>query len=217
MTVGGFLSNLLQNSISMNAKILSVVAILAFFTYSCKDTPKEEKKETKVAIPQEQLIAKITMMSDSVKGAWTFMMEADDQKIAFVKRLLDEISYTPKYDIVKHAKLLEKCQALKAKRFDETSMSNSVSIDKYDAATDSLLREVKALVMSTPNVENYPLCGQLLNDITALDNDVVMHRVKYDNWAMEYNKVLDERKEEIAKLGATYANLPKKSTFQLPE
>jgi len=201
----------------MKAKVLSLVGIVAMLVFSCKESPKEEKKETVVALPQEQLKAKITMIGDSVKGAWMFMMEADDQKIAFVKRLLDEISYTPKYDIVAHAKLIDKCKALKAKRFDENSMSNSVSIDKYDAATDSLLREVKALVLSTPNVENYPLCGQLLNDITALDNDVVMHRVKYDNWAMEYNKVLDERKEEIAKLDTTYLNLTKKSTFQLPE
>ena len=190
---------------------------MSVIVFSCKESVKEEKKETKVVLPQEQLQAKITMIGDSVQGAWIFMMEADDQKIMFVKRLLDEISYTKKFDIVAHAKLVDKCNALKSKRFDEGTMANSVSIDKYDAATDSLLREVKALVIATPNVESYPLCGQLLTDISALDNDVIMHRVKYDNWVMEFNKVLDEHKDEIETLGDSFSNLKKKSTFQLPE
>lgn len=201
----------------MKSKIVVLLALVSVIVFSCKESVKEEKKETKMALPQEQLQAKITMIGDSVQGAWAFMMEADDQKIMFVKRLLDEISYTKKFDIVVHAKLVEKCKVLKSKRFDENAMSNSVSIDKYDAATDSLLREVKALVMATPNVESYPLCGQLLADISALDNDVVMHRVKYDNWVVEFNKVLDERQDEIKTLGEPYSNLKKKSTFQLPE
>ena len=201
----------------MKTKISVLIALVTIIVFSCKESAKEEKKEAKEVLPQEQLQAKITMIGDSVQGAWAFMMEADDQKIMFVKRLLDEISYTKKFDIVVHAKLVEKCNALKSKRFDENTMSNSISIDKYDAATDSLLREVKALVLATPNVESYPLCGQLLTDINALDNDVVMHRVKYDNWVMEFNKVLDEHKDEIKTLGDPYSNLKKKSTFQLPE
>ena len=201
----------------MKFKISVLITLVAVVLFSCKESVKEEKKETKVALPQEQLQAKITMIGDSVQASWLFMMEADDQKIMFVKRLLDEISYTKKFDIVAHAKLVEKCKMLKSKRFDEDDMSNSVLIDTYDAATDSLLREVKALVMATPNVESYPLCGQLLTDISALDNDVVMHRVKYDHWVMEFNKVLDERQDEIKTLGEPYSNLQKKSTFQLPE
>lgn len=217
MTNDYLLITCFQNRIEMKSKIVVLLALMSIVVFSCKESVKEEKKETKEALPQEQLQAKITMIGDSVQGAWKFMMDADDQKIMFVKRLLDEISYTKKFDIVAHAKLVEKCKVLKSKRFDENTMSNSTSIDSYDAATDSLLREVKALVMATPNVESYPLCGQLLTDISALDNDVVMHRVKYDNWVMEFNKVLDERKDEIKTLGEPYSNLKKKSTFQLPE
>jgi hypothetical protein len=91
----------------------------------------------------------------------------------------------------------------------------SGNIDLYDAATDSLLKELKTFVISSPNVENYPLCSELLNDITALDNDVIMHRVKYDGWAKQYNALLDDQKEVLAKMGPEYANLKKMGLFQL--
>ncbi|MBC7390427.1 MAG: hypothetical protein H7329_14520 [Opitutaceae bacterium] len=204
----------------MTSKILLFTLASLLFISSCKETKKEEKTENKdkpkTEFPQDQLQVKVNQLEDSSQAAWKFMIEADDQKIAYTKRLLDEISYTPKYNIIKHAKLVEKCAKLKAKRYDTANFS-SEKIDKYDIATDSLLKEVKALVLSTPNVENYPLCSELLNDISALDNDVVMHRVKYDNWAMQFNKILADHNEELKSLGQPYDNLHPKGTFQLVE
>ena len=110
------------------------------------------------------------------------------------------------------ARLLEPGETREAALADEPA-----EFMRHRFAFDVIEREVKALVMATPNVESYPLCGQLLADISALDNDVVMHRVKYDNWVVEFNKVLDERQDEIKTLGKPYSNLKKKSTFQLPE
>lgn len=200
----------------MKARNLLPILFAVILMIACKETRKENKEETeiKTEMPQDQLQVKVNQLDDSAQLAWKFMIEADDQKIAFTKRLLDEVSYTPKYNVVKHAKLMEQCLELKAKRYDTTNLS-SEKIDKYDAATDSLLKQVKALVISTPNVENYPLCGELLNDISALDNDVVMHRVKYDNWAMQYNTILEQHNEELKSLGKPYADLQPKGTFQL--
>ena len=183
---------------------------------SCKETKKAEEKEKTLTkeVPQDQLEVKVTQLEDSAQTAWNNMIQADDQKIAYTKRLLDEISYTPKYDVVKHAKLVEKTNNLKNKRFNENNFS-SESIDKYDQATDSLLKEVKQLVITTPDIENYPLCNELINDITKLDNDVVMQRVKYDNWAMQYNNLITQHKEELKALGKNENELQEKSTFQL--
>ncbi len=204
----------------MNSRILWFTLAAIMLISSCKETGKKNKSEKdsvpKTEAPQDQLKVKVDQLEDSSNAAWKFMIEADDQKIAYTKRLLDEISYTPKYNVVKHAKLMEKCTKLKAKRYDMANF-NSEKIDKYDQATDSLLKEVKALVLSTPNVENYPLCSELLNDISALDNDVVMHRVKYDNWAMQFNKILANHNEELKTLGKPYDNLQPKGTFQLEE
>ena len=204
----------------MTVRILLFTFASLVLICSCKETRKDDKPETvskqATEAPQEQLQVRVNQLEDSAQAAWKFMIEADDQKIAYTKRLLDEISYTPKYNVIKHAKLVEKCVKLKAKRYDMANFS-SEKIDKYDTATDSLLKEVKALVLSTPNVENYPLCSELLNDISALDNDVVMHRVKYDNWAMKLNKILADHSEELKSLGKPYDNLQPKGTFQLVE
>jgi len=201
----------------MKTKFISFVFIGFFALNACKEAQKEEKKETIKQLPKDQLLAKITMFQDSAKLAWKMMMEADDQKIAFVKRLLDEVSYTPKYDVLKHEMLMKECLALKEKRFDENTFVISSNIDNYDIATDHLLKEVKKLVLSTPNVENYPLCSELLSDISALDNDVIMHRVRYDGWAQDYNQLLIEQKDSLAKMGGAYARLQKKSLFQLEQ
>ena len=204
----------------MTANKLIFIFLNVVLLNACKETKQEDKTETKaetkVELPQDQLQLKVNQLEDSSKAAWKFMIEADDQKIAYTKRLLDEISYTPKYNVVKHAQLVEKCARLKAKRYEINNLS-SEKIDQYDIATDSLLKQVKALVLSTPNVENYPLCSELLNDINALDNDVVMHRVKYDNWAMEYNKILQNHSEELKAMENTYDSLKPKGTFQLSE
>ncbi len=199
----------------MKTKIFALIPVALLILNACKKNETTEEKSATKAIPQAQLVAKIGMFQDSAKATWKVMMQADDQKIAFVKRLLEEISYMPKYDIVKHAKLMEKCKNLYTKRFDEKSFMQSGNIDLYDAATDSLLKELKTFVISSPNVENYPLCSELLNDITALDNDVIMHRVKYDGWAKQYNALLDDQKEVLAKMGPEYANLKKMGLFQL--
>ena len=204
----------------MTARIITFLFITFVFVNACKETKKEEKTEkeieTKTEVPQDQLQVKVNQLEDSSQAAWKFMTEADDQKIAYTKRLLDEISYTPKYNVIKHAKLMERCAKLKAKRYDMVNL-NSEKIDKYDIATDSLLKDVKTLVLSTPNVENYPLCSELLNDISALDNDVVIHRVKYDNWAMQYNSILKDHSEELKAMGNPYDSLKTKGTFQLVE
>ncbi len=199
----------------MNIKYFSFIIALSLFVFSCKESPKEEVKEEKKAIPQGQVQADISIFQDSASFAWKNMTEADDQKIAFTKRLLDEISYMPKYDIMKHTKLMEMCKALKAKRYSEEGILVSASIDQYDASTDSLLSAVKVFVVATPNVENYPLVNDLLKDITALENDVVTHRVVYDSWVQRYNQLLDEQKDALASFGEPYASLKKKGMFQL--
>lgn len=186
-------------------------------TLSCKEEKKQEGEKPVVQLPEDRLKVQLKTLDDSSKAAWNSMIAEDDQKIAYVKRLLEEISYTKQYDAISQAKLMEQCLALKAKRFDESTFLVSANIDKYDAATDSLWRAVSALVIATPNVENYPLCAELVNDITTLDNNVVVRRIAYDKWASEYNRMLSEQKVTLEKLGPPYSELQKKGMFQLEQ
>lgn len=194
-----------------------ITGLLLGSLYSCKEEKRQEGEKPVVQLPEDRLKVQLKTLDDSSKAAWNNMMAEDDKKIAFIKRLLEEVSYTKKYDAITQAKLIEKCKALKAKRFDESTFLVSINIDKYDAATDSLWRETNALVVATPDVENYPLCAELVNDITELDNNVVVRRIAYDKWASEYNRMLAEQKITLEKLGPPYSELQKKGLFQLEQ
>lgn len=193
---------------------ISLFLATLFLAYSCTESKKEEEKKV-VQLPQDQLLTELKTYQDSAKAAWESMIAEDDQKIAYIKRLLEEVSYTPKYNVVLQAKLMEECKALKSKRYDENTILISENIDKYDAATDSLIKGVNALVIGTPNIESYPLAQELTGDIIRLDNNVVVKRIAYDKWAMRYNKLIEEQKPSLEKLGPEYTKLSKKGVFQL--
>ncbi len=201
----------------MPRKLSLILFIMVGVHVSCKEEKKGEEKAPVVQLPQDQLTSKLTILEDSIRTAWASMLEEDDKKIAYTKRLLDEISYTKKYDVITQTKLMTQCNALKNKRFVGDEVEDSQSIDRYDAATDSLLRGVNALVLSTPDVENYPLVSELTQEVTAMDNNVVVKRIHYDKWASQYNQVVEEQKETLAKLGPPYSEKKKKKLFQLEQ
>ncbi len=59
------------------------------------------------------------------------------------------------------------------------------------------MRSVYQLAAATPNVERYPLVNELIGDINALDNQVVVYRANYDRWAKKYNAYLDAKIDEV--------------------
>src|SRR6478609_8491207 len=76
----------------------------------------KEAKETS----KEKVKRDMDLITDSLNTSWKNMVGTDDQKLADIKRLLDEISYTSDYDVVLHDSLTKQFAALKASRYDES-------------------------------------------------------------------------------------------------
>jgi hypothetical protein len=125
------------------------------------------------------------------------MIESDDKKLLLVKRLIEEISYTPQPDPIKIEKLKQYQAKVKSNRYTLNNLTEPDNIDKYDRSTDTLLRSVYQLAAATPNVERYPLVNELIGDINALDNQVVVYRANYDRWAKKYNAYLEVKVDEV--------------------
>ncbi len=126
---------------------------------------------------------------DSVKLKWTEMEQEDDLKIMYIKRLIKEISYIPTSNPIEIENLLIKTNQLSKLRYTFKNLSKSSEIDSYDLSVDSLLREIRILVSNTKGVEKYPLCEELTNDIIALDQNVVVRRMRYDEKAKIFNSL----------------------------
>ncbi len=181
-----------KNSIILFSTFLGTIILVSCSQNNNNSDVANVKEVTKLAKDYQAL-------QDSVDWAWQKMIKADDQKISDIKRLLEEVSYTKKYNLFLHDSLMQLQQQLTLKRYTQLSMKNSQLIDSYDSATDSLVKGVFRLVKSTPSIEQYPTAINLMGEIIDADNQVVLYRVKYDNWAKTYNGFMQQHKAKLAK------------------
>jgi hypothetical protein len=192
--------------------ICLLTAPLVFFCFSCEK--KEVKNTETTTVKTEQIRMELGQLNDSINKVWTIMLQSDDQKIADIKRLLQEISYTDKPN-TKELTIVQKMQEqLVGKRYDMETMTDSKKIDEFDMATDSLIKRTMLLSASTAGLEAHPLAKELVNDIMEADNNVVRYRTLYDTWTKIYNNTLQKYEKQLPELGEPYASFRKKPLFQ---
>ncbi len=148
----------------------------------------------------ESLKLSYQAINDSIAVSWKLMIEDDDEKLFHLKRLVDEITYTNEYDQVKVDELYQRIEKVKSMRYDQESMQDSGLIDEYDLGIASLINEVSSYSSTHPKFENYPLMAELINDIREADNRVLFHRITYDNFAKEYNTLIETNKDILSQI-----------------
>ena len=192
----------------MNASIKSyfTIILLSFIAFSCGDNTKSKEKEKTKEVSADGA-ATLMILTDSVNAVWTTMIKDDDLKLGYLKRLLDEVSYTNSYNKIKYDSLIADLALLVKSRYDQKTMSASDMIDAYDMETTYLESQIFDFAQNHPRFEEYPLMKELINDIAGIDNQTIYHRTHYDNAAIAYNKFIDENNIDAEK----------KSLFQLTE
>ena len=191
--------------------VIVFLHILLFVVAGCGN--KTNKTKALVAdIDSVKMI--LVQLEDSTSKTWEVMIGEDDQKIAYLKRLIDEVSYTRIYDQSAYDSLSTAIESLKTMRYDQRSMSDSKKIDLYDSATAGVVNKVIIFAQGHPNFEDYPIMEELINGILAADSRVIYRRVDYDNIAMEYNQFIDSYGGMIRESGNAVSAKP---LFQLSE
>lgn len=143
----------------------------------------------------ESLQLSYQAINDSIAVSWKLMIDDDDEKLFHLKRLVEEITYTNDYDQVKVDELYQRIEKAKSMRYDQESMQDSGLIDEYDLVIASLINEVTSYANTHPKFENYPLMEELINDIREADNRVLFHRITCDDFAKEYNLLIETNKD----------------------
>lgn len=195
-------------------KIISV-ALLCAASYSACQRASEEKKAEERLISVDSLNKSYQSLNDSMQARWKVMIAEDDQKLADMRRLLLEISYFPQYNKARLDSLNSRLRQLYEMRFSPESMT-SQQIDQYDSAASALIADVISFAEEHPDIEKYPLAGQLIDSIQSADQRVILHRVKYDNYARDYNSFLETNREFVRKIDTTGLH-QKRPLFQLEE
>ena len=173
-------------------KKLLFVGIIIGVLYSCGD-----KKQSSEAGEADSLMIKYTALMDSVNANWAIMIADDDDKHVLMNRLLLEVSYTNNYDKEKYRELSTKLDQLKAMRYDQQSMRVSATIDAYDSATFDLSDQIFVFARSHARFDDTPMMSELIDDINAKNNYILMHRIHYDNWVKALNAFKANNREKL--------------------
>ncbi len=198
-------------------KSLVLACGVLFFAASCSDKSQTTSEigdtETETSAKPGSANSRMIVLSDSLQNNWQRMSESDQRKMASIRRLLDEISYTPKFNSLRQRQLLQLHEKAKTLQFDVEGMKNSEAIDKYDAAQDSLVNSTLNLAAETPDAGNYPLINELTSDIQQEHNKTILFRIRHDEFARDINKLMIENKNLSP--AAPYNNLTKIPLFSL--
>ncbi len=193
-------------------KVSIAVVLIIVALYSC--TTSTSTKDPAVVLDSLQTTYKV--INDSLSNAWKVMIDDDDLKLTYMKRLLQEVEFTNNFDKDTVDGLKQRVDAAMALRYDQQSMSDSDLIDEYDATVQNLISEISGYARSNPFYEKYPLMAELITDIQTADGRVLFHRVHYDDFAKLYNQFLSDNGDLLDQIDPNIRR-SKYPLFQLSE
>ena len=192
----------------MTRHISLIFLALTLFTVSCNRTPKPLDPASAAAVKVQ-----LNILRDTVEARWSEMLASDDAKMRDTRQLLRELTAQPGTTRAQLAQLQYANDRLPHRRYTQQTMAESARIDAYDAAQDSLLRAVYALVPESPQPS--PVVRALTDQIQAADAELVGFRVRYDQAAIHFNNYVQVHAKELNQLGGSYATLQPLPLFAL--
>lgn len=184
--------------------------LVALFT-ACNRTPKPFDPASAAAAK-----AQLDVLRDSVDTRWTQMMASDDAKIVATAQIISELERNPGTDKQQLQQLSRANSRLQARRYQQLTMQ-SVQIDQYDMAQDSLLTSLRSIVTAPGAAALGTTVQNTLDTIGEYDGQVVGYRVQYDRAAKQFNNYLQLHRTELQSLGGKYSQLVPLPLFELQE
>ena len=186
----------------MKTGYLYLLIISVILSFGCNKALVNSKRE-------------IDLITDSLHTSWDAMIISDDQKIEDIKTLIEEISKTKNADNSELRELQQLSKAIRSKRFNEHTMEDSRKIDTYDMATDSLITYTFSLLKNIPSIDTVQKTIHLKDLIIDADNNIIIYRIHYDNWARQFNEYLEQNPGKLRKMKKPYSGYTKRALFEL--
>jgi len=181
----------------MKGSLFIFLAIVMVFSLSqCKNSRKTAANQQREL---DSLVAVYQTINDSIDFAWNAMIEDDDDKHLFMKRLLLEVSYTNSYDKTRFNALNQQIDRLKAMRYDRGTMADSRRIDDYDSATSVVSAVVIDFALRHPGYDDSDLMKELVDDINDKNSMILIFRIHYDGFVKDREKFIKKNKKKLLK------------------
>lgn len=153
-------------------------------------------------------------INTQLEAAWNTMIQDDDDKLSNLTRLLQEVEYSGDYNRLKLDSLKKDIDQLAAVRYDQQTMSDSDLINLYDSMTTQAMGEVTVFTTRLSQFDQYPLMGQLIQEVFEADDRILRFRIDYDRAAKQYNSFIEEHEPDLP-LVAKQQVLQPKPLFEL--
>jgi hypothetical protein len=199
----------------MKAVLFASLLTLAVLPMCKPDTAKTatDAAARNPASPAE-VRAQFDILRDSADANWHRMEASDDQKLADMRALVQDMKQQPGLDAAQLRTLAQATAQLKNQRYTRQTMASSPLIDRYDAVQDSVLRTLTPLAAPEGNAPTARI-RDYVEHIQLADANVVGYRAHYDAAAKAYNNYLQVHQQELNKMGGKYANLQPLPLFEL--
>jgi hypothetical protein len=201
----------------MKAVLAASCLLLAVLPMCKPDATKSTSADTAAVVnpaSPAEVRAQFDILRDSADANWQRMMTSDDQKLADMRGLVQDLKQQRGLDAAQLRLLNQATARLKAQRYDRQSMASSALIDGYDAAQDSVLHTLTPLAAPDGNAPTARI-RDYVEHIQLADGNVVSYRAHYDAAAKAYNNYLRLHQEELAKMGSKYDSLRPLPLFEL--
>ena len=196
-------------------RILLITALSASAYTACQRASEEKQAEDELVLI-DSLQQTYTGLSDSAAVRWEVIVEAEEQQLAHMREILEELGAQPVFNKARYDSLYEGFQQLYALRLTEAEELTSEQIDRYDSASQALKTQIIAYAEDHPDIRKFPLVPKLLDSIEAADQQMLFHRVRYDNFARDLNHFLEGNREYLPKIDTT-GLAQERSLFQISE
>lgn len=193
-----------------NSKPTLILFILVISIGACNKNASSTLTPTAV----DSLKTVFQDLNSELEITWNDMMKDDDEKLANLRRILQEVEYSSNYNRLKLDSLRKGIDELEKVRYDQQTMSDSDLINVYDSMTNQVMGEVTMFTTSLEQFEQYPTMGQLLQEVFEADDRVLRYRIQYDKLAKQYNSFIETNQPDM-QLVARQDNLQPRPLFEL--
>jgi len=167
-----------------------LLVLIAMLILACQKQGKDSQESSDQL--QDSINTRYHVLTDSIDNAWNVMIEDDNQKLQYMKRLLQEVSYMGSFSEKRYQELLDKVEKLKDIRYESKTAMTSRRIDQYDSATNEVSRQVINFAYGHPEFNKNGMMKELVNDIYSKNEMVLLYRVHYDAFAEARNELVDQ-------------------------
>jgi hypothetical protein len=163
-------------------------------------------------LPEAPLKELVSALKDSVERTWYLSVKSDEKKLTKILQLISRMEKYVKHDknVADSIKLLHKWLTKNPLTWKTLADTNKTLM--YDNQFDRIMQLIRQL-RATPGSESCTTCMELYKEVSALYDDDLILRRRYDRAAMLLNKLIDKKQDSIKLLPAPLNQVSRKPLF----